>query len=310
MSRYLVLILAAPVLGLALVPGCAGEGEPVIEPVVKTWAVVAAGEDPSCAVADDGELRCFGCIGETWDQFFSFGLCIPPRGRFVDVAVGQGHTCGLRVDGEAVCWGWCEEGQCLAAPGPFEQLVAGPTHSCGLRVDGSVAWGGCGVNGSVVMGSLDPCRPPDARFQQINAIDHTSCGLDAEGRIHCWGTYDELVLPTDVGYVQIDLVGSDSGCALRDDGQVTCWGLDDIGVPATPFRSIGVGSEFGCGLDDSGAVTCWGEKPATPPPAGEFVQISVVERLACAVSAAGEVVCWGEIFGFGEDGPLGDRECH
>ncbi len=53
-------------------------------------------------------------------------------------APGTNHFCGLRLDGEAVCWHataatWHEP----APPGPFTSITAGNRHACGLRPDGA-----------------------------------------------------------------------------------------------------------------------------------------------------------------------------
>ena len=46
-----------------------------------------------------------------------YGQATPPDDRFASVDAGKAHTCGLRADGHAVCWG-CQDleanfGQCV-----------------------------------------------------------------------------------------------------------------------------------------------------------------------------------------------------
>ena len=76
------------------------------------------------------------------------GQSSPPDGeRFVAISNGTSsspsHTCALRSNGSAICWGWNEYGQ--ASPPEGEQFVSvssGTVHTCALRPDGSVAcWG-------------------------------------------------------------------------------------------------------------------------------------------------------------------------
>ena len=57
------------------------------------------------------------------------------RERFEAMSVGAHHACGLRADGETVCWGWDEYGQSSPPPGErFESVGVGAHHACGLRV--------------------------------------------------------------------------------------------------------------------------------------------------------------------------------
>ena len=68
----------------------------------------------------------------------------PPSGeRFVAIAVGARHFCGLREDGSTRCWGDNAEGQAAPPEGErFTAVSAGAAHTCGLRGDGSaVCWG-------------------------------------------------------------------------------------------------------------------------------------------------------------------------
>ena len=52
------------------------------------------------------------------------------------------HSCGLRTDGTAICWGDNGSGQADAPEGDFRQISADLSHSCGLRTDGViVCWG-------------------------------------------------------------------------------------------------------------------------------------------------------------------------
>ena len=52
------------------------------------------------------------------------------------------HSCGLRTDGTAQCWGSNSHGQTDAPSGAFTAITAGWGHSCGLRTDGTAqCWG-------------------------------------------------------------------------------------------------------------------------------------------------------------------------
>ena len=68
----------------------------------------------------------------------------PPEDEsFTSISSGVWHTCGLREDGIAICWGNDFLGQ--SSPPKNERFLStgsGYTHSCGLREDGViVCWG-------------------------------------------------------------------------------------------------------------------------------------------------------------------------
>ena len=56
-----------------------------------------------CALSEAGEVSC-------WWRATSYSSYQvpdehPPKGPFVDMAVGSGHACAIREDGEVSCWG-------------------------------------------------------------------------------------------------------------------------------------------------------------------------------------------------------------
>jgi len=60
-----------------------------------------------------------------------------------EVVAGARHSCGLTVEGEAVCWGSDADGQSSPPPDVrFVSLVAGDRHTCGLDSELRVyCWG-------------------------------------------------------------------------------------------------------------------------------------------------------------------------
>ena len=74
----------------------------------------------------------------------------PPAGeRLTSISTSFSHTCGLRVDGTAVCWG-SNQHQKASPPQRerFSAIAAGAGHSCGLRLDDGTAlcWGGSSIH--------------------------------------------------------------------------------------------------------------------------------------------------------------------
>lgn len=126
-----------------------------------SWASVSAGLHHTCALTGAGALYCWGenTEGETGLPGLGQVTAEPTRvGRdsdWVRVAVGGSHSCALKGDGRALCWGRGAEGQlgrgtpdAEPAPNPvqtelhFQALALGPFHTCGLSTDDQLyCWG-------------------------------------------------------------------------------------------------------------------------------------------------------------------------
>jgi hypothetical protein len=119
---------------------------------------LAVGENHACAIrTQDDAALCWGA-GSADDangndpELIAFGQAVPPVGRFVWLAAGLGHSCGIREDGSVKCWGAgttlddCEQtlecGQSIPPSGRFVQLACGVSNTCGVKEDGTLeCWG-------------------------------------------------------------------------------------------------------------------------------------------------------------------------
>lgn len=247
-----------------------------------------------CALGEDGSVRCGSCL-----PMMDAGACDVPQGTFTRVDTGAMHSCGVRADGTAVCWGCggygegkalpTDRGQCSAPGGWFVDVSAGQDHTCGLRDDGSIACWGCGEPG----GRYDhgQCDAPAGHFVAMQAAYQHSCALRADGSLSCWGCVDALdpgaCSPPDTPFA--GLVESDEqACALTDAGEVVCWSgtlffppsTTPLGYPLpaheetnaglTPppgaYTQVSLGVDGGCGIRADGMLVCWGEELETVPP--------------------------------------------
>jgi cysteine-rich repeat protein len=173
--------------------------------------------------------------------------------------------------------------------------------------------------------AFDAAADPACTFTQISTYS-TSCGLQPNGNVKCWGT-PTLPNPPPGPFTQIS-IGDSHACGLREDGSVECWGqtcsirtapypysypyfsCEDFSGPRTPpagvFTQISAGGMTTCGLRANGRIECWGgddtfgQKVA---PAETFAQVSAGFFQTCGLTTGGEVFCWGSNAAFGSAQP-------
>jgi len=195
---------------------------------------VSAGEGHNCALRADGTAWCWGdnSRAELGDGLFvhqagAFGDCSPTPVQVsgltnaVAVSAGGGHSCALRADGTAWCWGddhyaelgdggvahpACLNGDCSPTPVEVSGLTnavavsAGGGHSCALRADGTAWCWGDNRQGALGDGALQhhACHDGDCASTPVHVSGLTgvasisagylsSCALGADGTAWCWG---------------------------------------------------------------------------------------------------------------------------
>jgi len=286
---------------------------PVLVTTVSASRVVAleAGSATSCALLDDGTLRCWGDVTPATPHTFPTGT------RVVQAASGGSHTCALNSEGLVWCWGQNLSGQLgrgtvslrelqpadpvtLPGPGRAKAITAGTNHTCALLVDGSVSCWGSNSSGQLGVGVAgDRSTPSDpialqgsGRAKAISAGGSHTCALHTDGTIACWGynlygqlgdggnanqfaTHDVVGLPGGSTAVAVT-AGLDHTCALKADGAMACWGRNGDGQ-----------------LGD----TTTGDRPSavtvSVPPGTRAVAIDAGRFHTCALFGAGTVTCWG-----------------
>ncbi|MEM9713423.1 MAG: fibronectin type III domain-containing protein [Actinomycetota bacterium] len=208
---------------------------PIDDPTAAPEVIeVSAGDDTTCALLDDGSVRCWGgtaegelgtgdpgtvderAVGD--DEDVAALSPIDVGGRVVQISAGGDHVCALTEALRVRCWGSDDDGA-LGQPG---------ISRIGI-IDVPADHGDVDVGGDVI---------------QVSAgADHT-CALTANGRVRCWGD------------------GSDGQLGRGND--------DDVGDDETPASAgnarlgtravqVSVGDDHTCAITVSGAVRCWGE---------------------------------------------------
>jgi alpha-tubulin suppressor-like RCC1 family protein len=173
---------------------------------------VAAGGQHSCALGDDGRVRCWGANrnGQLGDGQASTSRALPAPvvlpAPAVAISTGLAHSCALTADGAAWCWGRNESGQLgdasqIGRPRPtrtrtgtarFAQIVSGAAHNCALDTTGGVWCWGRNTRGALGDGSTaNRAVPTRVRLPgpaaAITAGTAHSCAMLVDGRTLCWG---------------------------------------------------------------------------------------------------------------------------
>lgn len=248
-----------------------------------TVVQVSAGGEHTCAVLDDGSVRCWGQgqygqlgyaavddIGD--DEPPSAAGPVDVGGNVIQVEAGNWHTCALLDTGAVRCWGNDDGGQ------------LGYGYSTGNIGDNETP----ASEGDVDMGGT---------VISLASLNAHSCAVLDGGFLRCWGAgawgklgyggeqnVGDDETPAEMG--DVDLGGSVTGvaagdhtCAILVGGAVRCWGpgshgqlgygnQNDVDVPASvgevsvggPVVGIVAGAQHTCALLDNADVRCWGAK--------------------------------------------------
>ncbi|CAE7037113.1 Herc4 [Symbiodinium sp. CCMP2592] len=312
---------------------------PVVD-VGGTVVQACAGANHTCAVLQDGSLKCWGSnvygqIGSgnatgLGDDPNEMGDRLPAVDlgngtKATQVACGSLHTCVLLHDGGIKCFGYNGDGQ----------LGMGDSMNRGEH-----SWQMGDALPALDLGSF--------RATQVTAGFRSSCALSSEGVV-CWGQQfpsGEIVgnmssgmgdsLPT-IGFEQRPMqIGTGEGhaCVRLADGRMRCWGQNedgqlglgdtvsreaheaadvDLGFPTT---QIFVGSHHSCAILQDERTLCWGRNgnrelgqgtaiPFYQNPVevlvGKVQSLSMGNAHICFLQSGGSIFC----FGANDHGQLG-----
>ena len=267
----------------------------------RTAVAVTAGRQFSCAILDNGEVKCWGLSYHGALGTGSTNLAYPTPSPAIDlgtgrtavaISAGRDHACAILDNGELKCWGWDVKGQLGDG---------GSNHDSSSRQSSPT---------TVNLGSGRTAIAVSGGYQ------HTCAVLD-NGDVRCWGAYSSgrlgighascvqnICTEPHRSWMAVDLgtgrtavavtAGVDHTCAILDNGDVKCWGSDQYGQLGT-----GLGSSNG---NNAGFI---GSPPATPIDLGTgrtAVAISAGRYHTCAILDNGEMNCWG----YNIRGQLGD----
>ena len=246
----------------------------------RTAVAVAAAGSNTCAILDNGDLKCWGGdangqLGDGGTYHNSMSKQVAPLSHGIDLGAGRtavavstgAHTCAILDNGDLKCWGWDNFGQ-LGDGGTNPTDTAAPSDTA---ID-------LGTGRTAVA---------------VSAGTYHTCAILDNGDLKCWGdnTYGQLGdgSTTDTNApssTAIDLgagrtavavsVLSDHTCAILDNGEAKCWGLGSYGklgiggshtAPSSTAIDLGAGRtavalsagiHHTCAILDNGEAKCWG----------------------------------------------------
>jgi alpha-tubulin suppressor-like RCC1 family protein len=323
--------------------GAGGTGQFSASPVTVSGltdaVAVAAGAEHSCALRATGSVACWGSNdrGRLGDGTSTTPRLTPvpvvnPNGStllgVVAIAAGADHTCAVRFDGTARCWGAKKfsqlgTGEPVGTPPIFESsaatvvnltnavsIVAGTSHTCALRASGAVSCWGANDLGQLGNGSRDITQghnvpvdvPGLSDVTGIAAGGNHTCALRVNGTVRCWGANsrgqigdgtvaDSRFSPTAVqglGGVVTLALGDEFSCARRADGDARCWGRGDGGQ----LGNLGTTDQL---IQDSviASRSCTLTDCTRFTPLADATDIATGVRHGCALQADDRIRCWG-----------------
>ena len=286
----------------------------------RTAVSVSLGKEYTCAILDDGSLKCwgfnnFGKVGiggggnPNTPQIVDLGV-----GRTaVSVSLGMDHTCALLDDGSLKCWGNGGDGRLGTGStigGATPQLVdlgvgvnavsvsVGEQHTCAILDNGSLKCWGSGLAGALGLNSeLSYSTPQYVNVglgRTVTAVslgDKFTCAILDDGSLKCWGdnTMGQMGVGSNgpsqktpqsvdlgVGRTAISLsLGRSHVCVILDDNSLKCWGRNQYG-------QLGIGSS-----------SAYHTSPQNVAVGQGIGYVSSGKEHTCVITIDGELSCWG-----------------
>jgi hypothetical protein len=285
-------------------PGEMGDALPAVDlGAGRTATAISAGRYHTCALLDDGAVKCWGMRafsgveldpsnanigdepGEMGDALSPLDL--GPGRKAKLLAAGYLLSCAILDDGSARCWGEQPKSDLttpllvlLSSQRPVVALAPGHYGVLALFDDGTAQ--------DLAEGAEQPAIVPAGAFASaLGGSAQARCAVLKDGAVHC-GEGHPLTTAFaslhDAGtrFVAVGVGEIDGACGVAADGGVHCFEQaqdctpDWCGAAATPGwagvrlgqRAAAIttaGSGTSCARLASGAVRCWGQQLGLPP---------------------------------------------
>ncbi len=248
---------------------------------------IDAGDEHTCAVLNNGTVRCFG------DSQF--------------------HEAGFRQIDPDDWLSWIPNRIPLEIEGIDDavQVTAGVAHSCALHADGGVScWGG-NIGRQLALGDTGLVSATPVRIEGLSGVtfiesgQYHTCAVLPDGDVTCWGNGGFLNLPRDWPPPTRD-----------NPGPRLVSGIHDV-------KSISFSDDDGLWLHNDGTISAFGQGtfgemgPRLTEVRSQFVRLEGLRATqvfasgthSCAVDLEGQLWCWGANHHF-QVGPFSCGECY
>lgn len=262
----------------------------------RTAVSIVAGVSHTCALLDNGTVRCWGANGSGQLGVGGGGIGDNETpGSVAPINFGGGHT--------AVA------------------IAAGRVHTCAILDDRTMRCWGNGLEGRLGYGNQEFVTSPSTvgpidlgagrTAVAIAGGEVNTCAVLDNGALLCWGDgrwgrlgsgNEELIgdnetpgsaPPVDLGANRNAIgigIGEYHMCSMLDNGRVRCWGQNFSG-------QLGYGNTTAIGDDETAGAA----GPVNLGPVEGAVETATGASHSCALFADGTVRCWG----LGSSGQLG-----
>lgn len=251
-----------------------------------------------------------GCDGTNWK-----GWGRGAAGSWRDISTGWYHTCGIRTDNTAWCWGENNHGQ-------VGNGTTGSNMLYPAAVSGGGTWMLLNAGATTVCGIKSGATSPRCWGEQWSYTTGDSSGVDKS-------------VPTAVSFSgswKFVHIGGDVSCAIKADDTLWCWGANDQGQwgsgatggsPTWTPQAVSGGSKwksvstskhetslsFVCGIKSDNTGWCWGDGsqgqlgngatsdsnvPVAISGGGTWKQINPGVNHVCGIKTDGTGWCWGD----------------
>ncbi|MGB1689082.1 MAG: putative Ig domain-containing protein, partial [Candidatus Poseidoniaceae archaeon] len=247
----------------------------------RTALAVAAGHSHTCAILDDGSLKCWGDNshgqlgdGSTTDRTSPVQVDLGAGNTAVAISAGHSHTCAILQDGTLKCWGQDNKGQVgdggtnsdqsspvtinLGSGRTADSVSTGVHHTCAVLDDGSIKCWGLNNEGQLGDGSTTNSGTPvsvnlDAgkTAYAVAAGLHHTCAI-VDDHVECWGNNDHYQLKG--GYWGNPVYQGQDHSSTEP--VVTAKYYDNH---MGKLRAISAGYNHTCLVTDD-AMNCWGNR--------------------------------------------------
>lgn len=242
---------------------------------------------------------------------------------WVQLDVSADHSCGVKADGTAWCWGRNADKELgvgdtndrstsvkVRTGTDWRRIdvgdgrITGENYTCGLRGKGELWCFGSNATGQLgrAQGAGNPFEGRDpgrvgraADWTDVSAGGGATCGVRRPGTLWCWGSYE---------FGQIG-IGQSSAATPAVEYVST---PQQVGA-ATTWKQVAVGESHTCAVRTDGTLWCWGRnfygelglgtktQSASPVQVGastSWTQVAAGLSNTCAVRSDGTAWCWGD----------------